>query len=105
MQSSTVEDSDHLIPKDDSTDPIPPNEPSQGSVLLKFFIYSIAMFSLPFVAFFITKHYCEEDFDMKPPKTFIYPAISAVIVVQAIIFAYVYQAFNEDSKENDKKND
>jgi len=110
--SSTVQGSDLLL--NSSPAPVPPQpEPpappappaSQGSVLLKFFLTSVAMFSLPFVAFFITKHYCEEDFDMKPPKSFIYPAISAVIVVQVIIFSYVYIAFIEDEKKNNKKND
>jgi len=90
-----------------SPSPSPDPPPPQPRVLVKFFLYSAAMFTLPFIAFFVTKHYCEQEYDLKPPKSYIYPTISAVAVVQIIIFSYIYEAIKEDSesKKNIKKTD
>ncbi|KAK7082558.1 hypothetical protein SK128_011473 [Halocaridina rubra] len=71
-------------------------EPTQGQVLMKLFYHSVAMFSLPFIAYYYTKHLVEDSFDMTEPRSIVYAAISSVICIQGVIFSYVYQAFKEE---------
>lgn len=83
-----------VIPTDEPTNPVP-KRPTQGQVLMKLFYYSIAMFTLPFIAYFCTKQIVE-DYGIETPNSFIYASITAVVVVQIIIFTYVYEAFKEE---------
>ncbi|KAK8751031.1 hypothetical protein OTU49_017517 [Cherax quadricarinatus] len=70
--------------------------PSQGQVLLKLLVHSVAMFTLPFVAYYTSKDFLEKEFGVEHPMNFIYGALCAVVMVQIIIFSYVYQAFKEE---------
>lgn len=78
-----------------------PQPPSQGRVLLKLFIHSIAMFTLPIIAYYCSKDFLEKEYGIEQPKSSIYGAISAVVIIQVIIFSYIYQAFLEEN--NTKK--
>ena len=81
--------------------PIKP--PSQGSILLKLFFHSIAMFSFPFGAYYFTKQYVEDEYNIPAPRSYIYGAIAAVVIVHVIIVSYVYQAFREEEKFKEAK--
>ena len=74
-----------------------PIAPTPRQVLMKLFFHTIAMFSLPFVAFHYSKRIVTESYGVGEPNNFIYAAITAVVVVQVIIFSYVYQAFKEEA--------
>lgn len=73
--------------------------PSGGRVFLKLLLHSVAMFTLPFWAYFTSKNYAEKEFGVEPPRSFIYGAVAAVCVIQAVIFSYLYQAFKEERLE------
>ncbi|XP_042863035.1 vacuolar ATPase assembly integral membrane protein vma21-like [Penaeus japonicus] len=76
-----------------------PKLPTPAQVLLKLFLHSIAMFTLPIATYYLSKNYVEEEHGVKPPQSYIYAAIAAVVVIQAVIFCYVYQAFKEEQLE------
>jgi len=63
--------------------------------------YSIAMVSLPIVTYFGTRHVLHNF--TNPQSANIYSAISAVIVVHIILFAFVYKAFKEDKQITTKE--
>jgi len=73
------------------------------SVLLKLFIHTVAMFTLPFIAYFQTKNYVQVEYEMNKNQGFIYGAIAAVLAVNAVIVSYIYQAFKENNYENSFK--
>lgn len=70
----------------------------QPRVFVKLFLHSVAMFTLPFVAYFFTKRVVVEEYDMTSEQAYIYGAIAAVLTVNIIIGSYVYQAIVEDKK-------
>ncbi|XP_069175014.1 uncharacterized protein [Procambarus clarkii] len=73
-----------------------PKLPSPGNVLLKLLAHSIAMFTLPFFSYYIVKDFVEKEFGIEHPKNYIFGAVSSIIMVQIVIFSYVYQAFKEE---------
>lgn len=73
--------------------------PSGGRVFLKLFLHSLAMFTLPFYAYFTFRDYVEAKFGVEQPQSYIYGAVAAVCVIQAVIFSYLYQAFREEQQE------
>lgn len=66
--------------------------------MLVLFYYSIAMFTLPFIAFFATKHVCEDILYYNIFTTNVMSVISAVIVVNVIIFFYVHHEMRKNAK-------
>lgn len=74
----------------------------QPRVFVKLFLHSLAMFTLPFLAYFFAKRVVIEDYDMTNEQGYIYGAIAAVIMVNVIIGSYVYQAVVEDKKSQPK---
>ncbi|CAH0701996.1 unnamed protein product [Spodoptera exigua] len=69
-------------------------------VLANLFFYSVAMFTLPFIAFFGVRHMLTLNY---PDNTFlvnVWSVASSVVVVNIIIGAYVYKAYYE--KEYDE---
>ena len=76
----------------------PAEAPTQNEVLLKLLLHSIAMFSFPFITYYMTKKYLEEAYDIPDTKSYIYGLIAAVVVVHIIIVSYIIQAFKEESR-------
>ncbi|CAL7940077.1 unnamed protein product [Xylocopa violacea] len=65
------------------------------AVLGRLFLYSIAMFTLPFAAFFGAQHVMKAEFNVDIFVTNCISVFAAVITVNLIIACYVYQAFHE----------
>lgn len=74
----------------------------QPWVITKLFLHSIAMFTLPFVAYFYTRDYVTEQLDMTFQQGYIFGCVAAVITVNLIIASYIYQAFAEESNSSSK---
>ena len=90
--------------KDEVRPSMCPSLPGQGSrVFLKLFLHSLAMFTLPFWAYFTCRDYAEEEYGVEAPRSFVYGAVAAVCVIQAVIFSYIYQAFREERFEKKEK--
>lgn len=54
------------------------------------------MFSLPIASYFATIHLLDEYFGIPSSESYIYAVVVAVIMVQLIIAAYIYKAFQDD---------
>lgn len=65
------------------------------TVLGTLFLYSLAMFTLPFVAFFGVEHIMKAEFNTDRFVTNCISVLAAVITVNLIIASYIYQAFHE----------
>ena len=64
------------------------------------------MFTMPMAVFFGVKQILTENFELGPPMNQLGAAISAVAVVNIIIFAYIRKAFREERQSvNNKKTD
>lgn len=70
--------------------------------LTSLFLYSTAMFTLPFVTFFGTQRIMKNNFHVLDRFTTQCVSVAAaVITVQLIIFCYVYKAFREPDDASD----
>lgn len=72
-------------------------------VLGKLFLYSIAMFTLPFVAFFGVQHVMKVEFHADRFITNCISVFAAVITVNLIIACYIYQALHEPDNGSEVK--
>ena len=77
------------------------NMPSHIKILNTFFLYSLAMFTLPFLTFFGVKHIMTVEFHADPFVANCFSAISAVIVVNLVIGFYAYHALHEPEPKPD----
>lgn len=71
------------------------------NVLGSLFLYSVAMFTLPFLAFYGIQHFLNTEYHM---ETFTINCISvlvAVVVVNLIIACYAYKALMETDDPKD----
>ncbi|CAK1582278.1 unnamed protein product [Parnassius mnemosyne] len=86
---------------DNSEGPLIPAHTKRATlVLANLFLYSVAMFTLPFIVFFGIRHILT---DVYPVDTFtrtVWSVVGAVVVVNVIIFVYAYKAYHE--KEYDE---
>lgn len=73
----------------------------QFKVLGLLFLYSGAMFTLPFGAFFGTQHIMRSEFKTDRFTTSCVSVLAAVITVNLIIASYAYRAFFEPDIQND----
>ena len=69
------------------------------NVILKLLLHTVAMFTLPFIAYYKTNSFVRDEFNMTRNQSFISGAIAAVITVNLVIASYVYQAFKENESE------
>lgn len=69
------------------------------------FLYSIAMFTLPFAAFFGIQHFMTLEFQTDTFVTNCVSVLAAVIVVNLIISCYAYQALHESIEEKEQNED
>ena len=74
-----------------------------NSALCKLFIYSLFMFTLPIAAYFATIYVFAEYFHIPKSDSYIYAVVLSVIVVNLVIFAYVFEAFREGKEEKKKE--
>ena len=75
-------------------------------VLFNLFIYSFAMFTLPFASFFATKYILQDHFQVTGFPNTCASVIAAVLTVNLIIIMYAIKGFQEsvaDEKEDLKK--
>lgn len=69
--------------------------------LANLFLYSIAMFTLPFVAFFGVRHLLTDYYPVSPFVRTCWSVVAAVIVVNIIICLYAYKAYHEKEYDDD----
>lgn len=65
------------------------------AVLGKLFLYSVAMFTLPFAAFFGAQHIMKTEFHVDRFMSNCISVFAAVVTVNLIISFYAYQALHE----------
>lgn len=70
---------------------------NRTSTFCTMMFYSVAMFTLPFVAYFMAKNGAESQFYVASHKSYLWGVVASVIMVHIIIFGFVYEAFHEVS--------
>ncbi|XP_017880378.1 uncharacterized protein LOC108625128 [Ceratina calcarata] len=98
MNKSQQKQSHKEISSDQSKDQVQPVMSFVG-VLSKLFLYSCAMFTLPFASFFGVQHIMNTEFHVDRFVTNCISVSAAVITVNLIIAFYIYQAFQEPNDE------
>lgn len=78
---------------------------SSSSALCTLFLFSIAMFTLPFAAYYGTINAFEKYWNIPFSQSYIYGVIAAVIMVHIIIIAYIVKAFHDDKPPQPPKQD
>lgn len=85
-----------------STEPLVPLKSKLAALALAYlFLYSIAMFTLPFVAFFGVRHILSEYYPVENFTRTVWSVITAVVVVNMIICSYAYKAYHEKEYDDD----
>lgn len=79
---------------------IPKQTKLAALALANLFLYSVAMFTLPFIAFFGVRHILTDYYPVDQFTRNVWSVVSAVVVVNVIIAMYVYKAYHE--KEYDE---
>ena len=80
---------------------IPKQTKMAALALANLFLYSVAMFTLPFIAFFGVQHILTEYYPVDRFVTTVWSVVAAVVVVNGIICVYAYKAYHE--KEYDEQ--
>lgn len=73
-----------------------------ATVLGTLFLYSVAMFTLPFAAFFGIQRFMILEFQTDTAMTNYVSVLAAVVTVNLIISCYAYQALNESVEEKEQ---
>jgi len=76
-----------------------------AAVLGTLFLYSVAMFTLPFAAFFGIQRFMILEFQTDTAMTNYVSVLAAVVTVNLIISCYAYQALNESIEEKEQSED
>lgn len=85
-------------PADD--DALIPYHTKQASFALLFLLFfSILMFTLPFGAFYVTKHFLQEYLHLDTFQTTCWSVLAAVVTVNVVIGLYAIFGFIEARKE------
>ncbi|XP_076243550.1 uncharacterized protein LOC143184880 [Calliopsis andreniformis] len=90
--------SEKEYPQEQSKDP---STMSLASVLGTLFLYSVAMFTLPFVAFFGVQHLMKTQLHVDRYVTNCCSVLAAVVTVNIIISCYAYHALHESDDTSD----
>ena len=69
--------------------------------LANLFLYSVGMFTLPFVAFFGVRHLLTDYYPVEPFIRTCWSVVAAVVVVNIIICMYAYKAYHEKEYDED----
>lgn len=83
------------IPRDDT-----PLTRDNWSALFWLLVFSTAMFTLPFAAFFLVRHYLKEYFELDVFAINCGGVLAAVITVNLVIVAYAIKGYREVEKEH-----
>lgn len=75
---------------------------SQPAVLAYFFLYSMAMFTFPFITFFGTNYVLREFFYVEGFANTVWSVIASVLSVNIIIGLYAFRAYHEHEPEMDQ---
>lgn len=87
---------------DNSEGPLIPKQTKLAALALaNLFLYSVAMFTLPFVAFFGTRHILTDYYPVEPFVRNCWSVVAAVVVVNVIICLYAYKAYHEKEYDDD----
>lgn len=82
--------------------PLIPEQTKRAALALaQLFLYSVAMFTLPFVAFFGMRHILTEYYPVDIFMVTVWSVVAAVIVVNAIICLYAYKAYHEKEYDDE----
>lgn len=71
-------------------------EDTSTSAYLWLLVFSVLMFTFPFLTFYGVHSWLDESFEFSTFQTNCFSVLASVIVVNFIICLYVYKAFNED---------
>lgn len=85
----------------DTSSLIPENTKRMALVLATLFLYSIAMFTLPFVAFFGVRHLLTEYYPVDKFMVTAWSVIAAVVTANIIIGVYAYKAYHEKEYDDE----
>lgn len=69
--------------------------------LANLFLYSVAMFTIPFVAFFGVRHLLTEEYPVDTFTRNVWSVIAAVVAVNLIICAYAFKAYHEKEYDDE----
>lgn len=75
---------------------------SYVGVLAYLFLYSVAMFTFPFVAYFGTHYVLRDIFNIDGFTNIVWSVIASVLAVNIIIGLYAYKAYNEPEQEGEQ---
>ncbi|KAM7361382.1 uncharacterized protein ACRADG_011581 [Cochliomyia hominivorax] len=70
-------------------------EDTSTSAYLWLLVFSVLMFTFPFLTFYGVRSWLEESFDFTTFQTNCFSVLASVIVVNFIICLYVFKAFRE----------
>lgn len=94
-------ENDELSKQQISEPEIIDTESDNDSPILPFLwlcVFSMMMFTFPFLTFYGVKDWIKTSFDMSVFETNCYSVLSAVVVVNLIICMFVWKAFSENVK-------
>lgn len=101
---------DRRSSSDDDIAPVPENPIVNSTavggtvqVLGYFVLYSLAMFTLPFLAYIGTKYTLQKKFDIDGFANTVWSVLSAVIVTNVIIIMYACKGYNDDIQTEETK--
>lgn len=97
--SQSVDDVGNDIVADSKTVPYE-QENSSTSAFLWLLVFSILMFTFPFLTFYGVRSWLQESFDFTTFQTNCFSVLSSVLVVNFIICLYVYKAFREGATKS-----
>jgi hypothetical protein len=72
---------------------------TQSSVIAYFFLYSMAMFSFPFLAYFGTHYALRDILNVDGFANIVWSVIASVLAVNVIIAMYAYRAYHEEEQD------
>lgn len=93
-----TEENDTLAATNEGTDNavfLPQDSRRVATVLLWFLAFSLAMFSLPFIAFFGTQHILKDKFNVDGFQNTVWSVVVSVATVNIIIIAYACKGYYE----------
>lgn len=86
---------------DESAPLLPVHTKQAAKALALLLFYSFLMFTLPFGSFYVTKHILTDTFHVNGFANTAASVFAAVITVNLIIAAYVYQAYRETEYDDE----
>jgi len=109
VSSAAVTDESSAASKDESSAAVSDESKEDPAVaprvILKFLLHSLAMFTLPFAAFFVARKVALDDFHTTDMAAYVWATVAAVLAVNGVICSYIYQALKEEAGKIRPKKD